>query len=399
MRILLLNQFFHPDQDAVAQLATDLAEDLAAAGHEVTALSARGGFAGRAPLPPRETWHGVRIVRAAGTSFGKRSLLGRVVDYATFFAAAAVRALLLPRHDVIVATTAPPLVASIGALLRAIKGTRFVYWMQDVYPELAVEFGVLRKGALAERLFERLSRWTLRRASAVIVLGEAMADRVRAKGAASEAIHVVPNWADGAGVRPVAPEANAFRREHGLEGKRVVLYSGNMGRGHDLATLLGAARRFAADPGVVFLFVGDGARRREVEAAAREQPSIRLLPYQPRERLAESLSAGDVHLVSQDACTLGLIEPSKLYGVLAAGRPVLYVGPSGSEAAGTIVREGVGDVVANGDVAGAAAALQRLLANAAPLGARARQVFEQAYDRRLRTARIAELVGTLAGRR
>ena len=392
MKVLLLNQFFHPYEDAVAQLATDLAEDLVAAGHQVTVLSARGGYQGGRQLPPRETWRGVQVVRVGATSFGKGSIAGRLADYATFYVSALVTALTLPRHDVVLATTAPPLVASIGAVLRTVKGTRFVYWLQDVYPELAVEFGVLGPRSPATWAFERISRATLRRADGVVVLGDAMAERVRAKGVAPGRVHVIPNWADGSGVRPVAHADNGFRRAHGFDGKRVVLYSGNMGRGHDLTTLLEAARRLRGEPDLVFAFVGDGARRAQVEAASRELPSVRLFPYQPRERLAESLSAGDVHVVTMDARTLGLLEPSKLYGVMAAGRPVLFIGPATSEAARTVVREGVGEVVANGDVDGAVSALKRLLAAAGPLGERARQAFDQTHDRRHRTMALGALL-------
>jgi glycosyltransferase involved in cell wall biosynthesis len=398
MRVLLLNHFFHPDGDAVAQLATDLAEDLVAAGHQVTALAARGGYRGGQRLPPRETWRGVEIVRAGGTSFGKRSIVGRLADYATFFAAALFTALTLPRHDVVLATSAPPLVATIGALLRAVKGTRFVYWLQDVYPELAVEFSVLRARSPATWAFERLSRATLRRADGVVVLGEAMAERVRAKGVVAERIHTIPNWADGAGIHPVAHQDNPFRRDFGFSGKRVVLYSGNMGRGHDLTTLLEAARRLRDEPDLLFAFVGDGAKRPQVEAAARELPSVRLFPFQPRERLAESLSAGDLHVVTMDPCTLGLLEPSKLYGVLAAGRPVLFIGPAKSEVARTIVREGVGEVVANGDVDGAVKALRAIMANAAALGTRARAAFDRGYGRPERTQAFEELLCSVVAR-
>jgi glycosyltransferase involved in cell wall biosynthesis len=392
MRILLLNQFFHPDLSAVAQLAADLAEDLVAGGHEVTALAARGTYLGHERLPRSGEWRGVRIIRVTATSFGKRSLVGRLVDYASFYGAAALRALSLPRYDLVVATTAPPLVASIGALLRAVKGTRFVYWMQDVYPELAVEFGVIGARSLPVRGFELLARATLRRADAVVVLGSAMGQRVRAKGVEPQRVHILPNWADAEGVRPIVPEANVFRREHGLEGKTVVLYSGNMGRGHDMRTLLEAARVLRDRSDLVFAFIGDGAKRAEVEAAGRDLPSIRLFPYQPRERLAESLSAGDLHVVTQDACTLGLIEPSKLYGVLAAGRPVLFIGPAESEAAATVLREGVGSVVANGDIAGTVRAIIELSPRSAELGARARSALERTYSRAHRTAAFSAIL-------
>jgi glycosyltransferase involved in cell wall biosynthesis len=396
MKVLLLNQFFHPASDAVAQLAADLCQDLAAAGHEVTVLTARGAHPGGRPWLAREDWHGVRIVRVGATRFGKGSLAGRVADYATFYASAFWTALRLPRHDVVLATTAPPLVATIGAALRAVRGSRFVYWMQDLYPELAVAFGLLSPRSPATWLLERVSRATLRRADAVVVPGEAMAGRLREKGVDPARLHVIPNWADGEGVRPVAHAANAFRQGLGLEGKRIVLYSGNMGRGHDLSTLLEVARRSRERADLAFVFIGGGAKRAQVAAAAAELPSVKLLPFVPRSELARSLSAGDVHVVSQDPATAGLMEPSKLYGIMAAGRPVLYVGPATTEVAGTILREGIGAVVPNGDAAGAWAALQRLL-EAGPAAAHVRAVFERGYDRKVRTEQTEALLRVITG--
>jgi glycosyltransferase involved in cell wall biosynthesis len=396
LKVLLLNQFFHPDLSATAQLATDLAEDLVAAGCEVTALAARGAYLGGGRLPRAETYRGIRIERVRCTSLGKKSIGRRLLDYGSFYAAAAARVLAGRRQDVVVAMSTPPLVASIGALRRVLRGTRFVYWLQDVYPELAVEFGVFGARSPAARAFDLASRFTLRRADAVVVLGEAMGERVRAKGVRPERIHVLPNWADGAAVRPVPAAANDFRRAHGLDGKRVVLYSGNMGRAHDLGTILEAARLLRDRADLAFVFVGEGAKRAEVEAAAKELPSIRLLPYQPREQLGASLSSGELHVVTQEPFTVGLVEPSKLYGAMAAGRPVLYIGPPETEAARTVEREGIGAVLPIGDAPAAAAAIERLVAGSAELGARARARFEARYDRALRTAQFAALLDKLA---
>jgi glycosyltransferase involved in cell wall biosynthesis len=359
---------------------------------EVTALAARGAYLGGEKLARSEVYRGVRIVRVACTSLGKGSIARRLLDYGSFYVSAAARALTLSRFDCVVAMSTPPLVAALGAGLSVVRRTRFVYWLQDVYPELAVHFGVMRPRSFAARTFDALSRSTLRQARAVVVLGEAMAERVRAKGVAPERVHVIPNWADGDGIRPIPSEANAFRREHGLEGKRVVLYSGNMGRAHDLHTVLGAARQLRDRSDLVFLFIGDGARRGEVEAAARELPSIRLLPYQPRQRLAESLSSGDVHLVTQDAGTVGLIEPSKLYGVMAAGRPVVFIGPRETEAARTIAAEHMGEVVENGDVAAAVAAIVKLVTDPIQAGRAAHTAFGRGYTRRHRTDQFAALL-------
>jgi glycosyltransferase involved in cell wall biosynthesis len=164
-----------------------------------------------------------------------------------------------------------------------------------------------------------------------------------------------------------------------------------MGRGHDIETVLAAAESFRERDDVVFLFIGDGVKSGMVSAATRENPCIRLLPYQQRETLSQSLSAGDLHLVTQDANTEGLMEPSKLYGAMAAGRPVLYVGPEGTEAAWTVRRERIGEVVANGDRKGAAVAILRLLEDGGS-GERARATLDQSYGRKMRTAHIAEVI-------
>jgi glycosyltransferase involved in cell wall biosynthesis len=395
MKVLLLNQFFHPDLSATAQLATDLAEDLVRAGFEVTALAARGAYFGGGRLAGSEIHRGVRIERVRCSSLGKASTARRLLDYGTFFAAAAGRVLTGRRYDVVVAMSTPPLVAAIGGLRRALRGTRFVYWLQDVYPELAIELGVLGARSPSARLLGAASRWTLRRADAVVVLGDAMADRVRANGVAAERVHVLPNWADGAAVHPAPAEADAFRRAHGLDGKRVVLYSGNMGRAHDLRTILDAARLLRHRPEIAFVFAGGGAKRAEVEAAGRDLPSIHLLPYQPRERLGASLSSGELHVVTQEPFTVGLVEPSKLYGAMAAGRPVLYIGPPETETARTVAREGIGAVLPVGDAAAAAAAIEALLDSSAELGPRSRAAFEARYDRPMRTGQFANLLRSL----
>ncbi len=398
MKLLLLNQFFHPDLSATAQIATDLAEDLAASGIEVTALAARGSYLGGARLPARDQHRGVAIRRLWATSLGKRTLLHRGLDYASFYASAALALATLPRQDVVVALTTPPLIAAAGLLARTLRGNRLVYWVQDLYPEVAVAFGVMWPGSPAARLMRAVSRAVLSRADAVVALGEAMRERCVAAGARPERTAVIPNWSDGSAVCPVPHEENPLRPELARGASCLVMYSGNMGRGHDLGTLLDAARRLRHRSDVTFLFQGDGARRAEVERVAAELPNLRLGPYQPREKLAASLSAGDLHLVSLDPPLGGLIEPSKLYGIMAAGRPALFVGPAESEAARTVEREGCGAAFRNGDVEGLAAAIAALADDPArreAMGRRARDALLLRYDRRVATARFRELVRTL----
>ncbi len=397
MRVLLLNQFFHPDLSATAQLASDLAEDLVAGGIEVTALATRGGYLGGDPLPGDETWRGVRIRRVRATSFGKATLARRAGDYASFYAAAAFELLRLPRHDVVLALTTPPLISALGLAASRARRSRLVYWVQDLYPDVAVAFGALRAGSPAALAMRAASRAVLSRAEGVVVLGEAMRGRVVAAGAVPARVHVVPNWCDAA-LAPLAHDRNPLRRDRARGARFLVMYSGNMGRAHDLETLLAAARLLGDRDDVAFVFLGEGARRPEVERAAANLPNVRLGPYQPRDRLSQSLSAADVHLVSLAPGLEGLLEPSKLYGAMAAARPVLYVGPSGSEVARTILREGCGRVVANGD-AGALASHIRSLADdaseSAEMGRRARAALEARYGRSLATRRFRDLLASL----
>ncbi|BDG09635.1 glycosyltransferase family 4 protein [Anaeromyxobacter paludicola] len=398
MKLLLLNQFFHPDLAATAQLATDLAEDLAAAGVSVTALAGRGSYLGGGTLPARERHRGVEIRRVAATSLGKRTLAHRALDYGSFYAAAAVELLRLPRQDVVLAMTTPPLIAAAALAVRPLRGAKLVYWVQDLYPEIAVAMGVLGPRAPATAAMRAASRQVLSRADAVVVLGEAMRDRVLAAGARADRVEVIPNWADGRAVRPVPHGENPLRAELLGDARHLVMYSGNMGRAHDLQTLLDAARLLREHRDVRFVFLGDGERRREVELAARELPNVRLGPYQPRDRLALSLSAADLHLASLQPAFLGLVEPSKLYGILAAGRPTLFAGPEECEVARTLSREACGVVVPNGAaerLADAVLQLTRTDDARIRMGELARAALEKHHDRRVACRSFERLLDRL----
>jgi colanic acid biosynthesis glycosyl transferase WcaI len=406
MRILLLNQYFWPDEAATAQLLTDLAEDLAAAGAEVTAVASAGAYVPSpgAPRPPRrERWRGVEIRRVPATSLGRASIPRRLVDYGSFYAGAAAELVRAGRHDAVVVLTTPPLLASLGALLRVLRGERLVCWVQDVYPEIGVAFGVFPERGLVTRALRVAARTIYRQADAVVALGEVMAERLVAAGAPRHRVHAIHNWADGQAIRPLARAENPFAREQRLGDRFVVGYSGNFGRGHDLDTILGAARRLRDHAEIEWLFIGAGPLRDEVAATlARDRLRARLLPYQPRARLAETLSAPDVHLVTMRAGLEGLMVPSKLYGCLAAGRGMVFVGPAGTEAAQILERERCGLTVPPGDPETLAETILDLAAHragAAAMGRHARAACERRYDRRVATtAWRALLARTVAGR-
>ena len=385
VHVLLLNQYYAPSGAATAQLLADLGAHLAGAGHRVTAVCSRRSYPDPSGLyPTSETIDGVRIHRTWTTGFGRASRIGRMCDYLGFMIGA-VRVLAVQREvDVIVSLTTPPFVATLGLAAARVRGARSLYWVMDVYPDLAFELGVLEPRSVAGRLLAALARLTVRRYDAVVAIGESMARRLRSAGA--ERVTVVHNWADGSAIRPLPADSHALRESWGWTGRFVVLYSGNLGLTHEFDTVLGAADALRDERRVLFAFVGDGPCRAGVEreAARRGLTNVAFRPHVGRDELGQSLTAGDVHLVTLRDAAVGLVVPSKIYGVLAAGRPTLYVGPEAGEV-GEIVRRGrCGVRVEIGDAPGLARAVRAYLQDERHLlddGRRARELFERDFTK------------------
>lgn len=398
--IFFVNQYAFPDEAATAQMLADLVDTCREAGVECQVVCSDRSYAEPMRRYPREeALDGVRYSRAAATGFGRSSRLGRVLDYATFLAGALGRLLSGPRPSVIVGMSTPPILGAVAVAAARVRKTTSAYWAMDVYPDLAFELGALREGSLSGCVFGAISRWTLRNADLVIALGETMAERLTAAGA--KRVEVIHNWADGGAIRPTAAEESGWRRARGWEGRLSVVYSGNMGLAHEFETILDAASQLADEVWVGF--VGGGPRRTEVEkgAARRGLSNVEFHPPVPREGLGDLLAAGDVHLVTLRPGMPGLLVPSKLYGILAAGRPVVYVGPAEGEAYEIVSRSGCGTCVANGDVMGLSEALRRYRRDPllrAKEGGCARRAFESSFTKEGQTARIVAFLTTLAGR-
>ncbi len=295
-------------------------------------------------------------------------------------------------EDTVVAKTDPPLLALAIAPVARLRGARFVNWMQDVFPEVATAAGIggrLVRAAMAP--LKHLRNQTLLMADQNVAIGEQMAGHLRRQGVKPDRLTVIPNWADPAAVHLVTHEANALRKEWGLTGKLVVGYSGNLGRVHDVATIIAAIdeihRRGATDRNarnIEFVFVGGGVLRRELarEIEKRGITNVQLRPYQPHERLAEALALADIHLVSLRAEMEGFVVPSKFYGIAAAGRPTVFIGAEDGEIAAVVRRHGCGLAVKVGDGEALSTAIMAL-ANDVELrhamGRRAREAFETTF--------------------
>jgi hypothetical protein len=333
LKILLLNQAFYPDVVSTAQHLSDLASALTERGHAVTVIAGRRAYDDPEKLfPARETWRGVRIFRVFSTCFGKRARWRRATDFASFILSCCARLAFLPRHDVVVALTTPPLISFIGAWRAKLWRARFCYWVMDLNPDEAVAAGWLRADSFAGRMLEQMSRFSLRRADRIIALDCFMRDRIMAKGIAPEKIVVIPPWSQDDHVRFDAVGREQFRMAHGLQNKFVVMYSGNHSPVHPMDTLMQAAERLKGDPAIAFCFIGGGSEfkhvQRWVEARnAERQAPVLCLPYQPRVQLSASLSAADAHVVVMGDAMLGLVHPCKIYNILSVGAPVVYIGP------------------------------------------------------------------------
>jgi glycosyltransferase involved in cell wall biosynthesis len=333
LKILLLNQAFYPDVVSTAQHLSELAAALVEHGHQVTVVTGRRAYDTPDNLfAARETWRGVKIFRVYSTRFGKRARWHRAVDFASFIFSSCVRLLFLPRHDVVVALTTPPLISFIGAWRAKLWRAKFCYWVMDMNPDEAIAAGWLRADSFAAKMLERMSRFSFRRASWIIALDRFMRDRIIAKGIAPEKIAVLPPWSQDQDVRFDAAGREQFRKTHGFENKFVVMYSGNHSPVHPLDTLMQAAEKLQIDMSIVFCFVGGGSEFKRVQrwAEAGKHTNVLCLPYQPLAQLSASLSAADAHIVIMGQAMLGLVHPCKIYNMLAVGAPVIYIGPQPS---------------------------------------------------------------------
>jgi len=378
-RVYFVNRYFYPDESATSQLLSDLAFGLAQNGYEVHIVCSRQLYdAAEAELPPREAIRGVIAHRLWTTRFGRRRLLGRALDYASFYFTCALALLrLLQRSDIVVAKTDPPLLSIVAWGAAGLKRAVLINWLQDVFPEVATELGANPLPAALDRVLRRLRDASWRAAACNVVLGDRMRDYLCSRLGSGANCKVIQNWAD-AGLRPKNRSDSALRARLNLGDDLVVGYSGNLGRAHEYDTVLSATETLR-EHAVAFLFIGGGAKMDMLKdlVEQRRLTKFHFLPYQPRHSLSDTLAAADVHLVSLIPSLEGLIVPSKFYGILAAGRPVVFIGDPNGDLAPIIRESGCGVVVAAGDSIGlvqAILALKRDSAMRQAMGAAAREL-------------------------
>jgi colanic acid biosynthesis glycosyl transferase WcaI len=352
-RVFFVNRYFYPDESATSQLLSDLLFDLAARGYEVHVICGRQLYgAPAARLAAEEVIRNVFVHRLWTTRFGRHRLLGRSLDYGSFYVSCAIKLWRLLRgSDIVVAKTDPPLISILSAVVAWLRRGILINWLQDVFPEVATQLGVNPLPARLDGWLRRLRDASLRAATVNVVLGSRMREYLIARHVPSDKIRIIENWAESEALLPKLADDSMLRSRLGLTRKFVVGYSGNLGRAHEIETLLGAALALRGDDEIAFLFIGGGIKMDELKyrVGKLRLENFQFLPYQPRSTLDDSLAAADVHLVSLVPELEGLVVPSKFYGVLAAARPVLFIGDRDGELARVIDQSRCGLVVSAHD--------------------------------------------------
>ena len=389
MRIVLINQFFWPDSAATSQYLTDLANSLAEQGHHVEVICGASAYASTGAdgeAPP------VVCHRIACAPFVKGAA-GRMWSYLSFFAGAFRTAMDMPKSDVIVTLTTPPMLSILGTLLKGRRFEKHFIWEMDLFPEALAGVGWVRESSWIVRFLGWIADWSRRKSDGIIALGECMRRRLISRGIPASKIHVAENWADGRSIMPLPARRT---------GPLVLLYSGNLGRTHDINTILDAMESLKDNPRFHFRFVGGGPRRKELadRCSQKNITNISFAPYCRRDDLGSSLREGDIGLVTQRQECLGTVVPSKVYGLMAAGRPILYIGPRTSTSAEIVHRFHCGWQVDCGEGARVADLLQELEANrdlVIAAGIRGRRALVEHYDLPQGVGRICGIISGSSG--
>ncbi len=394
---LVFSQTFVPDPASVGQHIADVCFEMARRGHRVLVYTARRGYENpKLIYPAREVLNGVEIRRLSFSSFGKRNLLIRAFGTFTFMIQCVFVALFTRNISGIFFSTSPPLIGLAAGLAHIVRRVPIAYWAMDLNPDQLIAMGKITATSFTARVLERINRFILNQSALVIALDRFMAGRLKDRGVSESKMLVMPPWPHEDHMEASDPMHNPFRKKHGLDGKFVVMYSGNHSPANPLKTLLDAVVRLKDDATLRFLFVGGGSGKAEVEQYIREHAlsSAISLPYQPLSGLGDSLGAADVHVVSLGQEMVGIVHPCKIYGAMAVARPVLFVGPSPSHVSDLLEEHEIGWHVAHGDVEGAIGAIKLARSTAseklAEMGERAREVLQGGINQRMLCGRLCD---------
>jgi len=402
-KILVIEQNFYPEVAAAGQLLLDLCEDLARAGYQVKVITGNPKelFQKKIKISKRENYRGVEIIRLKSTALSKYNVAGRVINYLTFHLSIFFHIIFSKRPDLVLVLSNPPFISLHGLILKIFKKCKVIYNVQDLFPDLAVELGKLRNKPFIF-ILKTLSKYIIRKMDKVIVVGEYMERKIREdilKDIEADHIVTIHNWADGEKLKVIDKKDIYFKKDWGLEDKFIILYSGNIGYLHEFDTIISAAEDIQNKgyKEIVFVFIGEGIKKEYIRKKAEEKglDNILFFPYQPRDKLTYSLGSADISLVTLEEGFEGMVVPSKIYGILASGRPVIGVAGKESEII-EIIREGeCGRVVKIGDYMTFSEAIIEYYKNPQKCikeGMSGRKYFEKNFDRKIATRKYIKII-------
>ena len=386
-KLIFVNRYFYPDLSATSQILTDLIRDISFDEYKIFTITSRQLYIDPlSRLPKEESLQDTTIIRVPSTSFGRNNILLRLVDYLSFYLSILVVLLrFCKKGDVIIFKTDPPLLSVFALLLSKVKKITYINWLQDLFPEIA-EATLSSKNHFLYSLLKKVRDKSLQKAYCNVVLGKRMQNALLNRGISQSKITIIPNWSDGQSIFPIPSNQNPLIKEWALEGKLVVAYSGNIGRAHDIETILNCAKSLSAYKDIIFLFIGGGNKIDEINKFITNNHinNISLLPYQDRDKLAFSLGVADIHLVSLLPELEGYIVPSKVYGIMAAAKPIINIGDPDGEIATLVKNHSCGLNFSPGEFQKMAQQIYNLRNNTAlinSMGANARITFEKYFDK------------------
>ena len=401
MKIVFANRYFAPDQSATSRMVSGLAFALRRRGFDVTAIASRTMHDNaNTELAGEEAIGGVHVERLWATRFGRSNILGRAIDYLTFHVSAFFWCLSnLEKGDLCVICTDPPLLSVTTALPIRWRGARMINWVMDLFPEVAMELGMLGEKGIAGKASRLVRDWSMRKSDLIVCPTATMAEYLVEHGQDEDRVCVMHHWSDGEEIYPVAPAANKLRAQWGLQEKFVIGYSGNFGRAHDFSTLIEAAVHLSDHDDIQFLLIGGGQQRAHVEEVVRNRDlkNVVFKPLQPKELIAQSIGAADAQVVSLLPRLEHCIVPSKFYGILAAGRPTLFIGDGNGEVARVVASADCGASVRIGEGEKLAEHILRMKEEPerrAEMGVNARLTLDKVFSRERAVSAWSDLMHT-----
>ena len=395
---LIISQVYVPDPAAVGQYVADAAAEMARRGYRTIVYTSRNGYEDSDKVyPRREVIDGVEVRRLPWSSFGKGSVKIRLIAQIIFLLQAMLRGIFIPGLRGLMVSTSPPACGIGGAIVSLVRRVPVKFWVMDLNPDQLVVMNVVGPKSFAVRLFDAFNLAILHQASDIVVLDSFMFDRVQRKADVGHKMHVLPPWPQEGVVQSIPHAENPFRQEHVPAGKLVLMYSGNHTPANPLTTLLVAAQRMSDEPRLLVICVGGGQGKKEVQAFIdAKAKNLVSLPYQPLSQIKYSLSAADVHVVSMGDDMVGIVHPCKVYGAMAAARPMLLLGPAECHISEIIEKHNLGWRIDHGDAVGAERIMRTILATPAEelhaMGQRAAAVVAEGLNRKHLLGRFCDVL-------